>query len=256
MKQILKITLILLVCIKVNAQKDLSNFNEVDGVIVKSYWGEINIIGTDKIESDSFSISIIHTNNYKTTKLVNDSIAEYVTFKTENRKLYIESRLPQGFESIDFTLRIPKYLFVELQLIKGGNIYVNNIKNGIEVNILNGSIKLENIGKYALVNAANGEIDIHFDKIDRTKPISLITMNGGIKVYLPKNIKRNVRLISRKNGYIESDFKLTTKEPIINLNVKEYSKKPILNTVSINGGGSLLFLSTGNGPISINKNLN
>jgi DUF4097 and DUF4098 domain-containing protein YvlB len=138
--------------------------------------------------------------------------------------------------------------------LKGGNIYANNFKHGVEINSLNGSIKLEHIGKYALVNAANGEIYASFSTIDKNHPISLVTINGGITATIPENTKRDLRLISRKNGYIESDFKIDSNKKIINLNSKQYSKEPIITTARINGGGSLLFLSTENGPISIKKN--
>ena len=78
-------------------------------------------------------------------------------------------------------------------------------------------------------------------------------MNGGITAVLPENTKRDLRLISRKNGYVESDFNIDSDKKIINLNSKQYSKQPIINAARINGGGSLLFLSTENGPIAIKK---
>jgi len=138
-------------------------------------------------------------------------------------------------------------------LKKGGNIFVNNFTNGVEINSLNGSVKLNGICEYALVNATNGEIKAEFDKINRNKPISLITLNGGVTVVLPGNSSRDLRLISRKNGYIESDFDIDTEERILNLNQKRYAKQAIINKGKINGGGSLLFLSTENGPIAIKK---
>ena len=170
-----------------------------------------------------------------------------------NKILYIQSREPKGFESIDLNLNIPEHLFLEITLLKGGNIYAHNFKHGVEINSQNGSVKLEQISKYALVNAANGEIDASFSSIDKNYPISLVTMNGGITAALPENTKRDLRLISRKNGYIESDFSIDSNKEIINLNSKQYSKKPIINTARINGGGALLFLSTENGPIAIKK---
>ncbi len=232
------------------AQTDLSGYKNIDGVHITSYWGEINAIGTESVSND-FSIEAILTGNPKNAQKLKD-LQPYINIKKKDRKLYISTRSPEGFESIDLELRIPNDLFLEVKLIKGGNIYAENFKNGVEVNILNGSVKLERLANYALVNAANGEIDAHFKSVDKKKPISLVTMNGGVTVSLPENAKRNVRLISRKNGYVSADFELETDKPIINLNTTQYSKKEIKNTAKINGGGALLFLSTENGPITIN----
>ncbi len=234
-------------------QKDLSIYSDIDAVFVKSYWGNINVVGIDASNQDIFDLEAVYTDTSKKSKNLGQ-LSDYVSFKVENRKLYIETREPKGFESIDLNLKMPADLFLEIKLEKGGNIFADNMKNGVEINILNGSVNLERIGKYALVNAANGEIVANFDTLDEGMPISLVTMNGGVNATLPDNSKRDLRLISRKNGFVLSDFDLLSDEKIINLNVRQYSKKPIINTARINGGGALLFLSTENGPISIKKN--
>ncbi len=233
------------------AQMDLSGYKNIDGVHITSYWGEINAIGTESA-SDDFSIEAILTRNPKNAQRLKD-LRPYIDIKKKGRTLYIATRSPEGFESIDLDLRIPRELFLEIKLIKGGNINAENFTNGVEVNILNGSVKLERLADYALVNAANGEINAHFESVDKRKPISLVTMNGGVTVSLPDSARRDVRLISRKNGYVKTDFKLETEKPIINLNKTQYSKTEIKNTAKINGGGALLFLSTENGPITIKR---
>lgn len=244
-------TLALLVSNYMAAQKDLSGYTNIDAVHITSYWGQINAIGTES-GSKAFSLEAVYTNSLNNSQPLKD-LSPYIDFKVKGRKLYIETRAPEGFESIDLNIKIPKHLFLEMKLIKGGNIYAENFKNGVEVNILNGSVRLERLGNYALVNAANGEIVANFNNVDKSKPISLVTMNGGVTVSLPRGSRRDVRLISRKNGYVESEFELETQEKIIHLNTKKYSKEPIINTAEINGGGALLFLSTENGPITIKR---
>ena len=234
------------------SQKDLSTYKNVDGVFISSYWGDINVMGSDPNDKQSFLLEAIFTDGSKKSITIDD-VSTYLSFEVKKKKIYIETREPKGFESIDLKLKIPEHLFLEIALLKGGNIYSESFKNGVEINSLNGSVKLDRISKYAFVNAANGEIDASFDKIDNNYPISLVTMNGGIKVVLPDNAKRDLRLISRKNGYVESDFTLDSDKKIINLNSKNYSNQPIINSARINGGGSLLFLSTENGPISIKR---
>jgi DUF4097 and DUF4098 domain-containing protein YvlB len=234
------------------SQIDLSDYEDIAGVSITSYWGDIHVSGTISGDENEFYINANYTDTSNKLQLIDD-LSQYISFEVVNKILYIQSRKPKRFESIDLKLNIPERLFLEITLLKGGNIYVRKFKNGVEINSLNGSVKLEQISKYALVNAANGEIDASFSNIDKNYPISLVTMNGGVKATLPENSKRDLRLISRKNGYIESDFSIDSNKEIINLNSKQYSKEPILTKARINGGGSLLFLSTENGPIAIKK---
>ncbi|WP_299519115.1 hypothetical protein [Winogradskyella sp.] len=233
------------------SQQELSEYKDIEGIYITTHWGDIDVNGTDGQE-EVFNISAIFTDTSKQPKPI-DNLSKYLKFEVLKKKLFITARTPKGFESIDIKLNIPSHLFLEIELLKGGNIYVNNMQHGIEINSLNGSVKLDQIGKYALVNAANGEINARFSHIHKDYPISLVTMNGGVTATLPKDTARDLRLISRKNGYVESDFSLETDKKIINLNIKVYAKQPIINTARINGGGALLFLSTENGPLAIKK---
>lgn len=234
------------------SQKDLSNFKNIEGVYIISHWGDLNIEGTVSGDSPEFNVEAIFTDTSRKPKNINNFL-NYMSFELKEKKLYIETRKPKDFESIDLNLKIPADLFIEITLKKGGNISVYNFLNGTEINSLNGSVTLEGISEYAIVNATNGEIKASFDKINSNQPISLVTLNGGVTVKIPEKSKRDLRLISRKNGYIESDFDLDTEETMVNLNQKRYAKQAIINRGKINGGGSLLFLSTENGPIAIKK---
>lgn len=239
---------VLITCNMSFAQMDLSKYKDVDRVHITTYWGDINATGT----SADFNLIAKFTDTSKKSTVLKD-MSNYVSVTKKDNTLYIENRQPKGFESIDLNLKVPENIFLEIKLNKGGNIYVDNFKNGIEVNSLNGSVTLKHIGDYAFVNATNGEIKAHFNSVNKNKPISLVTLNGGVTAVLPSKSKRDVRLISRKNGYIETDFDIKSKETITNLNVKNYSQQPISNSATINGGGALLFLSTENGPITIKK---
>ena len=248
-KNIIAISL-LLICTGLFAQMELPDLNQVTKIVVMNYWGDQHIQGVEP-GAGKFTLAANFTDT-KSRRL--DSRAElegYVTVRRYDEVLYITARKPVGFESIDLFIQIPQDIAVSSELFIGGNIYMQNLKGGIEVNSLNGSVRLENIGNYALVSAANGEVYAQFEEVDRSKAISLITLNGGVTVNLPESAARDVRLISRKNGYINSDFSLQSEVPIKNLNSKVYSKDPIVHSAKINGGGSLLFLSTQNGPISL-----
>jgi len=234
------------------AQIELPDLAGVQKVVVKNYWGDQHITGVDT-NKDNFSLTVFFTGNSKKYLVAKTELKDYVRVYKEKGTLYVLARTPKGFESIDLDLKIPSDLLVVSELHKGGNIKMENLQNGVEVNSLNGSIELKGISDYALVSAANGEVAVQFEYVDPSKAISLITMNGGVSVTLPKETARDVRLISRKNGYVISQFDLEGELPVRNLNMIAYSKVPIIESTTINGGGSLLFLSTQNGPIAIKK---
>lgn len=234
------------------AQMGLPELKDVHKVVVKNYWGDQKIKGVNK-DDGSFSLSVLFTDTSKKHQVKERELQEYVSLYKEKGTLYVLARQPEGFESIDLNLQIPSDIQVVSELFKGGNIYMENLDKGVEVNSFNGSVKLKAIEAYALVSAANGEVDIQFDRVDPSKAISLISLNGGITVTLPEKVSRDVRLISRKNGYVMSQFQFSSERPVKNLNTMAYSKTPIIASVTINGGGSLLFLSTQNGPLAIKK---
>jgi hypothetical protein len=233
-------------------QNNLPDLSEIDTLMVKSYWGDVIVNG---VSNERVGMEVVYTDSAnKRKKINNNGSPQYYDLQVVGRSLELSARSPKGFESIDFVINIPKRIFVNVEIIKGGEIILQNLVNGIEVNHRNGSFKGRNIGNYAMLNLANGSIDISFNSVNRSRPVSLVTMNGGITVSLPKNVQRDVRFISRKNGYLWSDFELMGVLPAMQLNVRSYSKEPIDGILKINGGGRLLFLSTQNGPIEILKN--
>jgi DUF4097 and DUF4098 domain-containing protein YvlB len=248
-KNLLLLSLFISICGM--AQNDLLDLTSVDSLFVKTYWGDVTING---VSNEIATLKVTHTDSDNNRKIVNNSSSgQYYDLKTTGRSLELSARSPKGFESLDFIIKVPKRIFVQVEMRKGGEIVIQNMVNGIEVNHRNGSFKGRNIGDYAMINLANGSIDIGFDSVSKSHPISLVTMNGGITVSLPRDVQRDVRLISRKNGYLWSDFKLMDELPAGQINVKTYSKVPIDGKVKINGGGKLLFLSTQNGPLEILK---
>lgn len=252
MKKLFSTTCFLFLGLILGAQNQLPNLNDVEKVVVKNYWGDQKITGKSKF-STNYTLSVLFTGTSDKKQVPPSEIKDYVNVYKENEVLYILAREPNAFESIDLILEIPSHLVLTTELIKGGNIFAENLEKGIEVNSLNGSVKLKKIGSYALVSAANGEVAVQFEQVDPSKAISLITLNGGITVELPSMARRDLRLISRKNGYINSEFELKSDSAIENLNTKVYSKQPIIASATINGGGELLFLSTQNGPLTIKK---
>ena len=253
MRIIFSLILSLLTTSLIQSQIDLSTFKDVESVIIQSHWGNINITGTTSKAKHHFSLSATHTDARGKLESIDNCIHDYVQVSQGYKEITIICQPPKGFESVDLRLNIPTHIFAKVLLFRGGEINIQNLHKGVEIDSRNGSIQLSEMRGYALVSATNGSIDAHFSDLYSSMPVSLVSMNGEIKVALPEDSKREVRLISRKNGFVLSDFELALASPIPGLNQRVYSKSPIVNTAQINGGGALLFLSTENGPIIINQ---
>jgi len=234
------------------------NPKQYSELIVDLYWGNITVVG---YPGNRLQLNVYHTDTSKVTKRVaDDELDRFVTIAEAEDSYKITSRKPgEGvFESVDLEIYVPESFFINARIVKGGEIMIENIESGLEIDHRNGSVELIDIGSHAVVNAANGSIKANFASVDPDKAISLTTLNGGIEVSLPGSVSRDVRIISRKNGYIQSDFNLEGVDSVYiveqgPVSDSSYSKDPISIMSKINGGGALLFISTENGPVTINK---
>lgn len=238
-------------------KRDVSQ-NQPEMLSVDVYWGNILVEAHNR---RTVEIDVFHTDTSKKKKKIDSALwKQFISYEEDGDAIKILSRRPgQGvFESIDISVKVPASMFVKARIVKGGELSITGVMSGVEVDHRNGSVELKALGSHAIVNAANGSITASFDSIDPDKVLSFVTLNGGISLKLPESVSRDVRLISRKNGFVVTDFEL----PGVNAPVKvdeqsitdsSYLKNPISVHSKIKKGGPLLFISTENGPISIKK---
>jgi DUF4097 and DUF4098 domain-containing protein YvlB len=130
----------------------------------------------------------------------------------------------------------------------------------VDANDLNGKIRLTNISGSVIAHSLNGSITVSMNRVDPGKPLSFSTLNGGIDVTLPADLKANLKLRA-DNGDIYSDFDIKfdagSSRPITeNASGKDGKfrvkfDKTIYGT--LNGGGAEVSFITNNGRISIRK---
>lgn len=105
----------------------------------------------------------------------------------------------------DFTLSIPRTTNVIVSNSWGGDIFCANLAGDLEINCLNGEVKLERISGGAVVNTMNGEIHASVLALHANKPLSFTSMNGAVVLRVPAETKASVRLRTQ-NGSILTDF--------------------------------------------------
>lgn len=129
-----------------------------------------------------------------------------------------------------------------------GSIKVAGFKGEIEAAArLNGSIKIEDVSGPLTANTLNGTIEVIFDKVNQSSPITVFSTNGALDIGLPEKTPANVSL-GTINGEIYTNFDL--KVPDKN-GLRAVATKRVKG--AINSGGVSIQLKTTNGNIYLRK---
>jgi len=121
-----------------------------------------------------------------------------------------------------------------------GNIVVSDIRGDIKANTTNGKVDVKKVFGNIDAQSTNGSIYSEIVEVYTLKEMHFKTTNGGITIYIPKDI--NVDFDARTtHGKIYTDFPILIQG--------EINKTHIAG--KINKGGPLIYLKTTNGGIKI-----
>ncbi len=143
--------------------------------------------------------------------------------------------------SVSFRVTVPIRSNLKLKTVNGG-IAAHKVEGSVRMESTNGGLKGEDLTGDLYAKTVNGSIRIIADPKPDNGEITLKSVNGGIMLYMPEDVKATLDA-SSVNGGIRSDFD-------ISISGKYSSKKA---HGSINGGGVRVRISTVNGGISIRK---
>ena len=157
-------------------------------------------------------------------------------------------------------ITVPVNTSLKLKGTNGGEINVDGVNGEIEVTNINSRIVMTNISGSVIANSTNGSVKVSMNHVDPGKQLSFSSLNGGIDVTLPADLKANLKLRA-DNGDIYTDFDVkfdaTSAKPITENNSGDHGKFRVRfdRTVNgtINGGGAEVSFHTFNGRISIRK---
>ena len=144
---------------------------------------------------------------------------------------------------MSYRIKVPSGIAVSASTVNG-NVNIESVDGRIEAKTTNGQIRISEAGSSASASTTNGSIRAEFSMLTDFEDMSFRATNGGITVYLPKDLPCTVRA-STVNGAVSSDF------PITIAGSSRRSKKRLEG--DINGGGAELSLRTVNGSIALRK---
>jgi len=168
-------------------------------------------------------------------------ISTYNPFRKKGRG--ISQLLSGNFISVQvsYTLMVPYETDLNLETVNG-TIKIEEVKGSHFSRTVNGGITVREASGSFEGRTTNGSIKVELEEVDRLSSISLKTVNGGVTLSLPQEVRADVRAHT-VNGSISTDFPLEV--------TGRFSRRRIQG--SINGGGAEITLDTINGSIRLLK---
>ncbi len=170
-------------------------------------WADIRITGVD-----GDTVTVESSLNQKNTKHPRPGalrrLDDEVSFELVEKDNVVTVRLvgdnPWAGHDAEFKISVPRAMALSLKTDAGGDLVVLGVEGDVEVNNMNGEVRLEGLVGSAVINTMNGEVRAVYAKVPE-KPISITSMNGEVDLRLPAETKANVRLRTH-NGSILTDF--------------------------------------------------
>ncbi len=144
---------------------------------------------------------------------------------------------------------LPGTINITVEKSNLGGVAIEGFSSEIEAITNVGSITLRDVTGPVVAKTATGEINIVFNKVSQSSPISLISATGAIDVSLPSSTPANLELKTAM-GEIYTDFDI--KFPVKDNDMKLIAGKRAINT-AINNGGVDISLRSSTGNIYLRK---
>lgn len=190
---------------------------------IDSYWGDITIEGYEGTEI------LLQAGNSEATggmqlQNLNEAKSELFEIQQEDGNIQILDIQQKEETPLNFHLKVPYNTTLKLTLNESGNIEVNDINNLVEIDNNRGSVQLDNLRGWAIVNATDGEINANFEQVEEEKPMSFTTLNGSIYLSFPEDLQADIRVKSNQPEIV-NDFEVQIKE--------EYDKSIVIGNAAI-----------------------
>lgn len=177
------------------------SLENMNGNIDVTVWEEkkVHIVAKKRAKghSDGDARSILEETEIRITQSGND-----VTVRTKRKERNFGSG--RGL-SVRYTITVPRKFDVDLETVNG-NIKVVGVEGRAETETVNGKVNLAEIHGTFDASSVNGNIRADLTDSGGTEPLNAQTVNGGIRVILPKEFGARVKA-QTVNGSIHTDFR-------------------------------------------------
>lgn len=191
---------------------------------------EIKLLITKKGKKEHFE--------YITQKIINTP--ESVSVKTIYNTHHNESKV-----WVIYQVFVPHTAHLRSIQNINGSIEISSVHNDIIVKNVNGSITIDESYNSIEAQTTNGKITLTIQELAEDKTISLSSLNGQLKCFIPENFSAHINAQTFV-GKIFSDFNFS------NYN-KKFTGNHAIGTIGTDKGGSIT-MKVNNGTIHIHEN--
>jgi hypothetical protein len=250
----------------------LSKPGEPVSIDIEVYRGSITLVGYkgDTIEiSAKTSVFAGKDKDLKKVKAkINQSTSSRSTeglksVKSQSMRLEIEERNNEveissevSNQHVDLVIKVPQRSSIDVELYKGGDINVDGVSGGLELEAYQGMIIAKNISGPIVAETARTDIVVSFTDFAKTSPSSLTSHMGNVDITLAKKVAANVNVQTYQGEIfsgLDKDFVVVDE---IKKNKKGKKQKVVLGGImqaKVNGGGQVLSLTSYSGNLYIRK---
>lgn len=255
-----------------NYSLPLSKPGEPVSIDIEVYRGSITLVG---YKGDTIEISAktsVFTGKDKDLKKVKDKINKNTatrsteglkSFKSQGMRLEIKEKNNDidissevSNQHVDLIIKVPQRSSVKIELYKGGDININGVNGGLELEAYQGMIIAENISGPIVAETAHTDIVVSFSDFAKTSPSSLTSHLGNLDITLAKKVAANVNVQTYQGEIfsgLDKDFVVVDE---IKKNIKGNKQEIVLGGImqsKVNGGGQELSLISYSGNLYIRK---
>jgi hypothetical protein len=152
----------------------------------------------------------------------------------------------------DFTIRVPRDARVRLCTINAGDLIVNGIQNGFDVDNVNGRIEMSGVAGSGRAHTVNGPVKVTFTA-NPTEPSSFKTINGNVEVAFVDGLSADFSM-KTVNGGLFTDFDVQPLAGKVSAASERRDGKFVYRAneftrVRVGAGGPEIFFETLNGNV-------
>ena len=206
-------------------------------VVIQNVYGDVSITAWDR---DEVLVEAIKrapdSRRLDDAQIVVEPSAELLSIRTQYAGADAEHPA-----TVEYRIMVPRTANLEnVRLINGG-LSISGLAGPVKATAVNGSIRALRLEGQADLSTVNGQLEADFQRISRSKPISLSSVNGPIKLFLPCGAGASLDARNLSGG-IESDIGRVT-------------RATGGHRLVVRGGGVQIRLHNVNGGISIRSGL-
>jgi hypothetical protein len=170
---------------------------------------------------------------------INDS-TDHLTIKTKYSKQQQRS-LNNQYSEVNYLLTVPKGVALDSIDLVNGDLVVKGVSGSLKANLVNGELTSDGHTSTTQVDMVNGDMTLRFENLNHAENISLKSVNGAIKLYLPTDAGAQVNA-ETVSGKISNDF-----------GIKVIKHKYVGSEMQgkIGSGNTTVYLNTVNGKIAL-----